>query len=133
MASTLLILNDPPYGTERSYNALRLAREYRDAPMWAAGYSNDVFGYLASERVLREGGYDANGMVAILGRLQQAGRLYENGAPDYLRSHPVTSTRISDLPCGAAARRCAGRKSPCPGAGEPCAPAHPAAGPNRTA
>src|SRR5690606_19091128 len=30
--------------------------------------------------MLREGGYDANGMVAILGRLQQAGRLYENGA-----------------------------------------------------
>ena len=26
MTSTLLILNDPPYGTERSYNALRLAR-----------------------------------------------------------------------------------------------------------
>lgn len=26
MTSTLLILNDPPYGSERSYNALRLAR-----------------------------------------------------------------------------------------------------------
>lgn len=25
MAKTLLILNDPPYGTERSYNGLRLA------------------------------------------------------------------------------------------------------------
>src|SRR3972149_181868 len=25
MGKTLLILNDPPYGTERSYNALRLA------------------------------------------------------------------------------------------------------------
>ena len=25
MSKTLLILNDPPYGTERSYNALRLA------------------------------------------------------------------------------------------------------------
>lgn len=25
MAKTLFILNDPPYGTERSYNALRLA------------------------------------------------------------------------------------------------------------
>jgi len=25
MPKTLLILNDPPYGTERSYNALRLA------------------------------------------------------------------------------------------------------------
>ena len=26
MTATLLILNDPPYGSERSYNALRLAR-----------------------------------------------------------------------------------------------------------
>lgn len=26
MANMLFILNDPPYGTERSYNALRLAR-----------------------------------------------------------------------------------------------------------
>ncbi len=26
MTTTLLILNDPPYGSERSYNALRLAR-----------------------------------------------------------------------------------------------------------
>lgn len=26
MTNTLFILNDPPYGTERSYNALRLAR-----------------------------------------------------------------------------------------------------------
>lgn len=26
MSKTLFILNDPPYGTERSYNALRLAR-----------------------------------------------------------------------------------------------------------
>ena len=25
MPNTLFILNDPPYGTERSYNALRLA------------------------------------------------------------------------------------------------------------
>jgi len=25
MATTLFIQNDPPYGTERSYNALRLA------------------------------------------------------------------------------------------------------------
>ncbi len=26
MSGTLFVLNDPPYGTERSYNALRLAR-----------------------------------------------------------------------------------------------------------
>jgi uncharacterized protein involved in oxidation of intracellular sulfur len=30
MTATLLILNDPPYGTERSYNALRLARSLLD-------------------------------------------------------------------------------------------------------
>ena len=30
MTSTLLILNDPPYGSERSYNGLRLARSLLD-------------------------------------------------------------------------------------------------------
>lgn len=29
--------------------------------VWAAGYSNDVFGYLPSLRVLKEGGYEAEG------------------------------------------------------------------------
>ncbi len=47
--------------------------------------------------ILRQGGFDANGMVAFFGRLQQAGRLYESGAPDYLRTHPVTSERIADI------------------------------------
>ncbi len=31
MRRSLLILNDPPYGTERSYNALRLARKLLEA------------------------------------------------------------------------------------------------------
>ena len=31
MAKTLFILNDPPYGTERSYNALRLAGSKHEA------------------------------------------------------------------------------------------------------
>ena len=38
--------------------ALRLAREYPARRMWVAGYSNDVFGYVPSLRVLREGGYE---------------------------------------------------------------------------
>lgn len=37
----LFILNDPPYGTERSYNALRLAREVLKDP--AAGNEARVF------------------------------------------------------------------------------------------
>ena len=39
MAKTLLVLNDPPYGTERSYNALRLA----GALVKAAGEEVRVF------------------------------------------------------------------------------------------
>lgn len=31
MAKNLFILNDPPYGTERSYNAARLARTLLNA------------------------------------------------------------------------------------------------------
>ncbi len=37
----LCILNDPPYGTERSYNGLRLAREVMKDP--AAGTEAKVF------------------------------------------------------------------------------------------
>jgi neutral ceramidase len=44
--------------------ALRLAREYPREAMWVAGYSNDVFGYVPSVRVLREGGYEgADAMI----------------------------------------------------------------------
>lgn len=39
--------------------SLRLKRELGDKnPVWVAGYSNDVFAYVPSERVLREGGYE---------------------------------------------------------------------------
>ncbi|MGE3862305.1 MAG: M48 family metalloprotease, partial [Burkholderiaceae bacterium] len=47
--------------------------------------------------ILRQAGFDANGMVGFFGRLQQAGRLYENNAPEYLRTHPMTSARIADI------------------------------------
>jgi hypothetical protein len=38
--------------------SLRLKRELTGAPLWVAGYSNDVFGYVPSLRVLKEGGYE---------------------------------------------------------------------------
>jgi len=38
--------------------SLRLKRELTGTPLWVAGYSNDVFGYLPSLRILREGGYE---------------------------------------------------------------------------
>ena len=40
--------------------SLRLKRELAGpAAVWVAGYSNDVFGYLPSLRIIREGGYEA--------------------------------------------------------------------------
>ncbi|MCP4170700.1 MAG: hypothetical protein GY758_08015 [Fuerstiella sp.] len=44
--------------------ALQTKRRYRhaDGPaIWVAGYSNDVFGYLPTLRVLKEGGYEGGG------------------------------------------------------------------------
>jgi hypothetical protein len=38
---------------------LRAKREYPAEPLIVAGYSNAVMGYIPSERILREGGYEA--------------------------------------------------------------------------
>jgi hypothetical protein len=38
--------------------SLRLKKELAGTPLWVAGYSNDVFGYVPSLRVLKEGGYE---------------------------------------------------------------------------
>jgi hypothetical protein len=35
----------------------------KGSPVWVAGYSNDVFGYLPSLRVLEEGGYEGGGAM----------------------------------------------------------------------
>ncbi len=43
--------------------ALRLKRELGPAPVWVAGYSNDVMAYIPSERVLKEGGYEGGGAM----------------------------------------------------------------------
>jgi len=43
--------------------SLRLKRELAGPAVWVAGYCNDVFGYLPSLRVLREGGYEAGGAM----------------------------------------------------------------------
>ncbi len=41
--------------------ALRFKEEFTGMPVWVAGYSNNMFGYLPSLRVLKEGGYEAGG------------------------------------------------------------------------
>ncbi|HXZ55692.1 MAG TPA: M48 family metalloprotease [Burkholderiales bacterium] len=46
---------------------------------------------------LQQAGFDVNAMPTFFERLQKATRLYENNAPAYLRTHPLTSERIADM------------------------------------
>lgn len=47
--------------------------------------------------ILREAGFQARDMIAFFTRMQQATRVYENDAPAYLRTHPLTGERMSDI------------------------------------
>ncbi len=48
-------------------------------------------------KILVDAGFDPQGMSAFFERLQKVSRFYENGAPSYLRTHPVTYERIADI------------------------------------
>ncbi|NMG66273.1 M48 family metalloprotease [Azoarcus indigens] len=71
------------------------------------GYSRDF--EREADRVglqtLDAAGFDVRGMPGFFERLQRASRLYENNAPAYLRTHPLTSERISDMENRASALR----------------------------
>lgn len=43
--------------------SLRIKAELTGRPLWVAGYCNDVFGYLPSLRILKEGGYEGGGAM----------------------------------------------------------------------
>ncbi|HEX8874944.1 MAG TPA: M48 family metalloprotease [Nitrosospira sp.] len=47
--------------------------------------------------ILVSAGFDPHGMSAFFEHLQKAGRFHENGAPSYLRTHPITYERIADV------------------------------------
>ena len=53
----------------------------------------DRMGY----QTLDKAGFDVRGMGDFFDRLQKAGRLYEHNAPIYLRSHPLSIERMSDM------------------------------------
>ena len=46
---------------------------------------------------LEAAGFDVRGMPGFFERLQRESRLYENNAPAYLRTHPLTVERIADM------------------------------------
>ena len=71
MAKTLFILNDPPYGTERSYNGLRLAgalskREGEQVKVFLIG---DAAGCAKKDQKVPQGYYNTEVMLRHVGRL----------------------------------------------------------------
>ncbi len=66
-------------------NQLNFTRDYeREA---------DRIGY----ETLTKAGFDPRGMPSFFTKLQRTNRLYDNSAPTYLRTHPLTSERIADM------------------------------------
>jgi hypothetical protein len=47
--------------------ALRIKREIQHGNVWVSGYSNDVFAYVPSVRILLEGGYEADSSMIYYG------------------------------------------------------------------
>ncbi len=47
--------------------------------------------------VLRKAGFDVRGMAVFFDRLQRSARHYENNATAYLRTHPLTGERLTDM------------------------------------
>ncbi len=47
---------------------LRLKKELGPGKLWVAGYSNDVFAYIPSLRILKEGGYEGGGAMIYYGQ-----------------------------------------------------------------
>lgn len=48
-------------------------------------------------QIMRDAGFDTSGMISFFGRLQTATRSYNDTAPAFLRSHPLTTERIADI------------------------------------
>lgn len=48
--------------------SVRFKRKYGFDRLWVAGYSNDVFAYIPSLRVLQEGGYEGGGAMIAYGQ-----------------------------------------------------------------
>lgn len=47
--------------------------------------------------LLQQSGFDPHAMPLFLERMLKYNRLYESNAPDYLRTHPITTERIGDI------------------------------------
>jgi len=72
---TLLILNDPPYGSERSYNGLRLARALAKQPEQEVKVflMGDAVACAKAGQKVPEGYYNAGDMVKMVATAGEVG------------------------------------------------------------
>ncbi len=72
---TLFILNDPPYGTERSYNGLRLAKALSRQPGQTVQVFllGDAVACAKSGQKVPEGYYNAGDMVKMVAAVGEVG------------------------------------------------------------
>ena len=75
MTATLFILNDPPYGTERSYNGLRLARALARLPdqQVRVFLMGDAVACARAGQKVPEGWYNAGDMVRVVAEVGEVG------------------------------------------------------------
>jgi uncharacterized protein involved in oxidation of intracellular sulfur len=75
MTKTLFILNDPPYGTERSYNGLRLAKAVSKQPdqQIRVFLMGDAVACAKTGQKLPDGYYNAGDMVKMVAMAGEVG------------------------------------------------------------
>jgi len=76
--------------------SLRLKREFTATPLWVAGYSNDVMGYIPSLRVLREGGYEGGGAMRYVRAIPHPGPWAEDVEGKIVATVKSLHDRLSD-------------------------------------
>lgn len=94
----LLVLNDPPYGTERSYNALRLARSLtsKEGTELRLFLMGDAVGCAVRGQKTPDGYYNLDRMIRALSR---------TGAPIACCGTCMEARGITEEMLGDAARR----------------------------
>ncbi|MCZ6803940.1 MAG: tetratricopeptide repeat protein, partial [Proteobacteria bacterium] len=58
--------------------------------------ANEVEADSVGIQLLARSGYDPQGMPSFFERLQQKSQFYQGNAPEFLRTHPLTTSRIAD-------------------------------------
>ncbi len=92
LAAILLGKSDPMAAEAAVYSVI--ANQYQSMISYTRMHEHEAD--RIGIEMLASAGYDPNGMVDFFSKLEQTHRYGDNSLPEYLRTHPVTTTRISE-------------------------------------